>query len=311
MYLTLTLNPSIDCYGQLKEGADLVSGNGTSPATNRLTGQSFEVGGKGINVAKILNRLTEKDVCASGFTASFTGSEVIRDIESEGIKTAFIDVPGSTRINFKITDGHGNETEINGPGPAVCHDDVMHLISLLSGLKYDTLFISGSMPSSLDVDTYHEIASSALNNEPGLRLILDFEGEALLRCLPLNPFLIKPNTAELSALTGKTLTDDSSEDDIKEAALMLAQQGASNVLISAGANGAYLLTSRGDFHHVPGIRGEVVSTIGAGDTMLASFVHAIDKGMDIRASLEFSNKCAALAAFTAGLPDEKALSNIN
>ena len=307
MYLTVTLNPSIDHYGRLAEGKKLVFNEDGSPAVNRLVSESYEVGGKGINVAKILHRLTGTDVYASGFTASFTGNEIIRDVEDEGIKTAFIDVPGSTRINLKITDGFGNETEINGSGPSVGNDDVDRLISLLSGLDYDTLFISGSMPSNLDADTYYKIASSALKNEPGLRLIIDCEGEALMKCLPLNPFLIKPNVAELSALTGTSLTENSSKEEILKAAKTLQDEGAVNVLVSAGSKGAFLLTRRDEFYHADGIKGEVVSTIGAGDTMLASFICAVDRGMDMKAALEYSNKCAALTAFTSGLPEKESL----
>jgi hexose kinase, 1-phosphofructokinase family len=311
MYLTVTLNPSIDHYGRLADGKKLVCTEGGSPAVNRLVSESYVVGGKGINVAKILRRLTGTDVYASGFTASFTGNEIIKDVECEGIKTAFIDVPGSTRINLKITDGFGNETEINGAGPSVGSDDVERLISLLSGLDYDTLFICGSMPSSVDTDTYYKIASSALKNDPDLRLVIDCEGEALRKCLSLNPFLIKPNTAELAALTLSELNDSSSSDEILKAAKCLHDEGAGNVLISAGANGAYLLTRRGEFYHVDGIEGTVVSTIGAGDTMLASFVNAVDKGMDMKAALEYANKCAALTAFTSGLPDKEMLLLIN
>ena len=309
MYLTLTLNPSIDHYMRLPSGKLLKTGTKEAPSVNRASSESFEAGGKGINVAKILSRL-QADVAATGFTAGFTGSEIARNIEAEGIESSFIEVPGCTRINLKITDGSGIETEINGPGPVIGPGDIKRLIEVLKNDSYDTLFISGSMPGGLPSDTYANIIKAVKETRPALRVITDFEGEALLRTLPFKPFLIKPNAAELSALTGHKISTASSLTDIKKAASMLIEDGACNVLISLGANGACLLTSEGNFYSVHGIKGDVISTIGAGDTMIASFIFMLDRSGDHQTALRFSNECASLSAFTKGLPSAKALGNI-
>lgn len=304
MYLTLTLNPSIDHYMRLPGGKVLTTGTPDAPSVNRAFEEHFEAGGKGINVAKILKRLSpSSQVEATGFTAGFTGRYVSGDVKSEGIISSFIEVPGHTRINLKITDGNGIETEINGPGPEVSKEDISKLISVIGKSSCDTLFISGSLTSGLDSGAYYHIASEVLKVKPSMRLILDFEGEALLKCLPLNPFLIKPNASELSALTGRNLSVSSSLSEIKEAAGILTGKGASNVLVSLGGNGACLLTDKGEFCSVRGIEGSVVSTIGAGDTMTASFIYMLDRDNDAGAALEFANKCAACTAFCGGLPD--------
>lgn len=304
MYLTLTLNPSIDHYMRLPSGKLLTTGTPDAPSVNRAFEEHFAAGGKGINVAKILKRLSpSSEVEATGFTAGFTGKYVTEDIKGEGIISSFIEVPGHTRINLKITDGNGIETEINGPGPRVSADDIAALTAVIGKSSCDTLFISGSLSSGLDSDTYYHIASEVLKVKPSMRLILDFEGEALLKCLPLKPFLIKPNASELSALTGKDISVSSSLSDIREAAGILTAGGASNVLVSLGGNGACLLTDKGKFCSVPGIKGHVISTIGAGDTMTASFIYMLDRDSDIKAALEFANKCAAHTAFSGGLPD--------
>ena len=309
MYLTLTLNPSIDHYMRLPSGELLKTGTKEAPSVNRASDESFEAGGKGINVAKILKRLGA-DVVATGFCAGFTGAEITRNIEKEGISSSFIEVPGCTRVNLKITDGNGIETEINGSGPAVGPGDTSRLVDTLKKTDFDTLFISGSLPRTLNIDTYSVIMTAVLGFNPKARIILDCEGERLLKCLPLKPFLVKPNASELASLTGMKINTSSPLNDIREAAMKLIRQGAQNVLVSLGENGAYLLTGSGEYYHTPGIKGSVKSTIGAGDTMTASFVYGIDNGMDMKKALGFSNACAAKAAFSEGLPGSDALEEV-
>lgn len=304
MYLTLTLNPSIDYYVNLPSGKKLITGTDDGPAVNRSVKENFEAGGKGINVALVLHRLGNNSakVTAAGFEAGFTGKEVIRIIEQDGLISKFIEVPGNTRINLKAKDGNGVETEINGSGPAVGPGDITRLIDTLKKTDFDTLFISGSLPRSLNSDAYSVILTAVLGFNPEARIILDCEGDALISCLKHKPFLIKPNARELAALTGMKINTSSPLNDIREAALKLIRQGARNVLVSLGENGAFLLTESGEYYHTPGIKGDVISTIGAGDTMVASFIFGIDNGLDMKKALEFSNACAARAAFGEGIP---------
>ena len=312
MYLTLTLNPSIDYYIELPAGKKLITGTDDGPAVNRSVKESFEAGGKGINVALVLHRLADNtaQVTAAGFEAGFTGKEIIRIIEQEGLISKFIEVPGNTRINLKAKDGNGLETEINGSGPAVGPGDISRLIDTLKKTDFDTLFISGSLPRTLNSDAYSVIMTALQGFNPKARIILDCEGETLIKCLPLKPFLIKPNARELASLTGMKINTSSPLNDIREAAVKLIRQGAQNVLVSLGENGAYLLTGSGEYYHTPGIKGDVISTIGAGDTMIASFIYGIDNGMDMQKALGFSNACAAKAAFSEGIPGADALGEV-
>lgn len=312
MYLTLTLNPSIDYYIDLPSGKALERGTSDAPAVNRSIRERFEVGGKGINVAKILRRLwgDSGDVVAAGFSAGFTGQEIITNLKEEGITPCFINVPGNSRINVKTRDGNGIETEINGKGPAIGPGDINRLTKNLEQIGFDTLFISGSLPGTVNTDTYSVIIKAVLEARPDARIIVDCEGEALHKCLPLKPFLIKPNAGELSSLTGMKIDTSSSPDEIRKAAGKLIDEGASNVLVSLGGNGACLLTNTGVFLESPGIKGDVISTIGAGDTMIASFIYGIDNGQTMEAALNLANACAACTAFSEGLPDEASLGKI-
>ena len=67
---------------------------------------------------------------ALGFTAGFTGDEIIRRLEEMGVRNGFIQVgEGFSRINLKLKSIDG--TEINGQGPKIGTDKVDLLMKQL------------------------------------------------------------------------------------------------------------------------------------------------------------------------------------
>lgn len=80
-------------------------------------------------------------------------------------------------------------------------------------------------------------------------------------CVP-GALLVRANAAEARLMTG--------EDDLERAALAIRKAGARNVVITDGPRGAML---RGKIRlDVPGVPARVVSTIGAGDALMATLV---------------------------------------
>ena len=258
MIYTVTLNPSLDCHLALPA---LETGK-----TNRALHESLIPGGKGLNVSTVLTRLNVPNV-ALGFVAGCTGKILCRELSQLGIVHDMIPLrEGMTRINVKL---HGDqETEINAPGPSIDEQSMEALMHKLSNVKKgDTLVLSGSLPPSLPKNTYASMLSYLENRE--MRCVVDAEGEALSSTLPYRPFLVKPNLSELTALVGRPLLGN---DDILAAAMELRDQGAQNVLVSLGKDGALLLDQFGKIHTSPAVGGRPVSTVGAGDSMVAGFL---------------------------------------
>lgn len=109
MIYTVTLNPSLD-YIVSVEHFKL-------GLTNRTGFEQILPGGKGINVSIVLKNLGIAST-ALGFTAGFTGDEIIRELENTGISQEFIRLEeGISRINVKLRSIDG--TEINGRGPEI------------------------------------------------------------------------------------------------------------------------------------------------------------------------------------------------
>lgn len=288
MIYTLTLNPSLD---YLLDTPDFAVGK-----TNRSVSDSLHFGGKGINVSYILKQFGIDSVCL-GFTAGFTGSELECMLDKEELKTDFVKVEkGNTRINVKIK---GEEiTEVNAGGPEIHDDDIAKLFEKLDMLcDGDTLVLAGSTPKGYD-DIYERICNHL--SHKNIRLVVDTSGKKLLDCLKHSPFLIKPNADELSEISGETLATD---DNIVSAAKNLQNQGAVNVIVSMGKDGAILVDENGCVYRASPIKITPVSTVGAGDSMVAGFLAGVDKGYEY--ALKLGNACGAATASVEVLADRE------
>ena len=140
MIYTVTFNPSLDYIVSVK---DFQMGK-----TNRTCAEQMLPGGKGINVSTVLQNLGIENV-ALGFTAGFTGEELLRKMRSIGFHCDFIHQnDGCSRINIKMKDFDG--TEINGQGPIIQPEAIQKLMEKLMQLKEgDTLILAGSIPNSM------------------------------------------------------------------------------------------------------------------------------------------------------------------
>ncbi|MEC0233796.1 1-phosphofructokinase [Paenibacillus kribbensis] len=256
MIYTVTLNPSID---YIVEVDDLKLGD-----LNRMKRDLKLPGGKGINVSRILNQLGA-DSTAIGFLGGFTGRFIDDTLREESIKTDFVIIEDDTRINIKLK--HGDETEINGLGPAIHEHEANALVQKLSGLqKNDIVVLSGSIPPSLGGDFYSRLIRVC--QQTGAEFVIDTTGEALMKALVHKPLLVKPNHHELAELFGVTIH---SKEEIVTYGRKLLEAGAKNVLISMAGEGALFITADEVYHaNVPA--GTVKNSVGAGDSMIAGFV---------------------------------------
>ena len=264
MIYTVTFNPSLDYIVSVE--------NFQLGLTNRTSSEMLLPGGKGINVSTVLMNLGIEST-ALGFTAGFTGDEIIRRLEEMGVRNGFIQVgEGFSRINLKLKSIDG--TEINGQGPKIGTDKVDLLMKQLGELgQGDVLFLSGSIPSSMPDDAYQKIM--AMLDGRGVRIAVDATRDLLMKVLPYHPFLIKPNNHELGEMFGIVCKTD---EDIVHYAKKLQEKGAVNVLISMAGDGAILITEDGQNIKMGTPKGKVVNSVGAGDSMVAGFITGYIRG---------------------------------
>ncbi|MBE6776875.1 MAG: 1-phosphofructokinase [Ruminococcaceae bacterium] len=282
MIYTVTLNPSLD-YVAFCDTFNFGK-------TNRTNNEYVVPGGKGLNISILLSRLGD-DTCALGFTGGFTGKELTRLLNKEGINCDFQDVAQSTRINIKLS--CNKITEFNASGITLDNNKINALKEKLKTLKSgDWLCLSGSIPKGADISIYHDLA---LCVPQGVKVVIDAVGKPLIEALKVKPFLIKPNIDELCDIFECEIK---TQEEIIFYAKKLKDMGAQNVLVSLGEDGALLLDDTGKIHTTKPPKGKAVNTVAAGDSMIAGFIHQFIKTNDYADSLKFATASGSATAFS-------------
>ena len=287
MIYTVTFNPAIDYV------VELVSFN--IGEVNRTTREYMNLGGKGVNVSRVLTNL-EIPNTALGFVAGFTGEALRTGLGEMGVKTDFIKLKeGNTRINVNIKGI--SETDINARGPEISDEAIEELFNKLDNLKdSDILVLAGSIPASLPSDMYERIMSRLYGK--GIRFVVDATKDLLMKSLKYEPFLIKPNNHELGEIFGLQLKND---DEIIYYARELKKKGAKNVLVSMAGDGAVLVDENNIAHRIGTPKGKVVNSVGAGDSMVAGFLAGYLENGDYQQALKMGTASGSASAFSEGL----------
>ena len=277
MIYTLTLSPSIDYYlilDKLKKGT-----------INRSQTEYIRIGGKGINVSKVLKELDIESIPIL-LTAGFTKEKIIEDLDNHKFNYYNIDVNGINRINVKIQ--AEEETAINTNGLFINDYHIDLIVDYLKKLtKDDYLVISGSIPNGVRRDVYEYIISK-LDYE-NLNIIVDSEKDLLINTLKYKPLLVKPNKEELEELCNKKLK---SLDDIYKEGCKLIKLGAQNVIVSLGEEGLLYISNNFEKIYLKALDIDVISTVGAGDSLIAGFLAAYSMKKEINDCLKLGLACA-------------------
>ena len=287
MIYTVTFNPSLDYIVSVD---DFKLG-----LTNRTSSELMLPGGKGINVSIVLKNLGIQST-ALGFMAGFTGKEIARRLEEEGVASDFIQIEeGISRINLKLKSIDG--TEINGSGPKIPKEKVEELMKRLNTMKEgDVLFLAGSIPASMPDDIYSRIMKEL--KDKGIMIVVDATRDLLVNVLKYHPFLVKPNNHELGEIFGVELK---TRQDVIPYGKKLQEKGARNVLISMAGEGAVLVAEDGQVFEKPAPKGTLVNGVGAGDSMVAGFMAGWMEKQDYEYAFHMGISAGSASAFSENL----------
>lgn len=297
---TVTLNPAFDLVGRLQRielgEVNTVETLGLYPA------------GKGINVAKVLADLGQK-TSVSGFLGYDNQGDFTQFFEQLNLDDQFYRIPGKTRINVKITETDADVTDLNFLGFDVSLTDWQSFVkqSQQWAACYDLVAICGSLPRGITAEQFADWLTAL--RAQGLKIVLDSSNAALTYGLNASPWLVKPNRRELEIWADRPLQ---SITEIISAAQALQAQGIENVIISMGAEGAIWLNQEGILQAQPPRCENIVSTVGAGDSMVAGLIYGISQGWDKAHTFRFASAISALAVSQSnvGITDKTTLDHI-
>jgi 1-phosphofructokinase len=266
MIVTLTPNPSVDRTVSI---TDLQRGE-----VHRATASRIDPGGKGVNISRALtaHKARTLAVLPAGGPQGHLLAELL---EESGIAVAIVPIRESTRANVALVEPDGTTTKINEPGPVLTAPELEALITAavatLAG-KPSWLVGSGSLPPGVDDSLYAGLVRRG--HAAGVSVAIDASGPALRLAAAAGPDLIKPNLEELEELVGRSLH---TLGDVLLAGQDLVAGGVGTVVVSLGGRGA-LLVSPGTVAHAVAPVSSPLSTVGAGDALLAGYLYATGSG---------------------------------
>ena len=285
--LTVTLNPALDLTVQLPS---LRLGE-----VNRSDSLQVHAAGKGLNVAQVLADLGHQ-LTVTGFLGEGNPQAFEQLFAARGFADEFVCVPGDTRSNIKLAETGGQVTDINGPGLMVSKAHCAELLARLERLApaHDLVVVAGSLPRGIASQWFVQLLNTL--KALGVRVALDTSGNALREGLSASPWLIKPNEEELGEARGVELTEPAA---LTAEARRLQAEGIEHVVISQGANGVSWFSPGATLHANPP-KVQVVSTVGAGDSLLAGMLHGLLEGWPAERTLTHATAIAAQAVGQVG-----------
>jgi len=284
--LTVTLNPALDLTVQLPA---LHLGE-----VNRSDNLQVHAAGKGLNVAQVLADLGHQ-LTVTGFLGEANAQPFEQLFAARGFADEFVRVAGETRSNIKLAEADGRITDINGPGLEVGAAQRDELLARLERLVpgHELVVVAGSLPRGVELPWFVELLQRLALL--GARVALDTSGAALREGLALSPWLIKPNEEELAQARGLDPADARALAD--EARRLNAR--IEHVVMSQGAAGVSWFSPAAAWHAQPP-KVRVVSTVGAGDSLLAGMLHGLLAGWPAERTLAHATAIAAQAVGQVG-----------
>ena len=261
---------------------------------NSISNKVETYSGKALNVAMGVARLQEKSF-ATGFMFENNGKMFEQTLEKEGVEHEFVWNSGSVRVNYKIIDKRSMLTEINDKGDEVREEKQAELIRLVGRLSQncDIAVMSGSLPKGVAPEFYGEVLKVIPSR---VKKVVDTEKVNLECAIKEDLYMVKPNLTELEHIAGETLIG---KNDILRASYKLLNKGVRLVLVSLGSEGAILTDGIRNFY-CKSANVAVNSTVGAGDSMVASACVQLEKGADMEEILRCSVAAGTAAITTSG-----------
>lgn len=290
--LTLTLAPALDIEYRVHSIKD---------GLNRAYSHEITAGGKGINVSRALRNCLRRRIFIPNEINLVTvaplggsiGEIMKKSLEDEYLGLKTVEIEENTRVNVSLIPDSADEGAVEINAPAAALGDRLHDIekTVLDNITTgDIVIIAGSVPSDVPQD-YPALLCEKIKNK-GAVCVIDCDGEALQSTVNSHcpPDLIKPNSAELSALAGKALQ---TKQDIAQAAESL---NVPVVITTMAGDGALITREVNDYRattYIPTEKRPTVRLKGAGDTFLGAFVYAkYAAEMDDIAAMNFAGEMA-------------------
>ena len=260
-----------------------------------IFGKHFDLGfgGKGANQAVAASRLGGDVILVARTGDDIFGKQTVQNLQNEGIDTGFITVDPvlPSGVALIMVDAHAENCIVVAPGSNMDlkPDDIDPVADQIR--VADIVMLQLEIPLET-VQYVVKIAAGSrrkviLNPAPAQKL-----PDSLLKDI----YILTPNESEAEILAGIGVKNINSAE---KAAKILRSKGIEHVIITMGADGAYVL-SEGLSELIPPPKVKPVDTTAAGDAFNGALAVAVSEGYDIREAVLFANRAASIAVTRPG-----------
>lgn len=281
--ICVSLNPAMDktvMIEHLEEGY-----------VNKIEEIDYQIGGKGINVGKVLMNFGIKSI-VTGFIGGVWADTFRTKLMKLGIETKFFKLLHDTRVNTKLIDKEtGICTALNEVGPYVPEELVERFIQSFTLMCHegDIIVLTGGVSPSIPEDIYYTLGRIA--KEKGACVILDAKNTLLAKGLLAKPDMVKLNYRNY-------IPKDNWHKLTKEMCLEIIQYaktlGVPKVLISLGKKGALFINGEKTYYaEAIDVGVELRHPVAAGDAMVAALVMSLIEEFEDAYTLKYAIACGA------------------
>ena len=256
-------------------------------------------GGKGANQAVTVAKLGARSHFVSRVGRDFVGDTLIQNLRKQQVFTdnVTMDPRDNSGVALIYVDASGENMIAVAPG-------------------VDHQIVPRDIEESRDMFSRSRVVLCQLEIpletvEHAMRLGRKIGAVTILNPAPATPLpaklleyvdLLTPNRIELEALSGTLVESDK---DIIDSAHVLIAQGVKHVVVTLGERGA-MIVDESEHLKVPGLKVEVVDTVGAGDAFNGALAVGLSMGENMLEAVSFANLVAAIKVTMrgaqAGLP---------
>jgi len=255
----------------------------------------FIPGGKGANQAVAAARLGGASTLIGRVGDDPFGEQLLRNLQSNQVNVRHVTptphCPSGVALISVDHSGQNSITIISGANGRVTPQDLLPLETVIS--QADVVVLQLEIP----LETVE--AALALARKHHVPTILD-PAPVPAGGFPADLYavdILTPNQSEAELLTGTKITHDAAAE---QAARILLERGARQVVLKMGAAGA-LLASGGDaMERVNAFAVTVVDTTAAGDAFTAGLALQHARGVSLREAVEFACAAGSLATTKLG-----------
>jgi 6-phosphofructokinase 2 len=281
--VTLTMNPAIDRVMTIEHV--------TPDAKLRCKSERRDPGGGGVNVTRGIYELGGESLAI--FTCGGYTGEMYRELlEIEQLPNSAIKIEGLTREHIMVMEtSTGRDYRFGEPGPELTEQEAEDCLQAVCDLDPapQYLVLSGSLPPGAGDDFYARIIEAA---DEDTRIVIDTNPPALRPALQVGVYLLKPNARELGDLVGHTLEG---RQEIEEISHEMVESGKAEIVVTSIGAGGSIVVAEDICTRVPAPPVKVESKVGAGDSMVAGLVLALDRGKSIIDAVRYGTAAGAAA----------------